>query len=280
MNSATAISVTPLTPIIGAEVSGVELASATAEQIDAIKTAFWRHKVLVFRDQNINVEQHKSFARHFGPLHIHPRFSHLGAKGDPELFIIDTRADSKFSNGEAWHSDVSCDPLPPLASLLYVEQPPPDGGGDTMFANMCEAYEALSEPVKHWLLGREAEHDGRKDLAAYNVRLDPQQSYPRAVHPVVTQHPETGQPILFVNGSFTSKILDLDKAESDAVLAMLCAHIESNPRWQCRVRWSPNTLVMWDNRCTQHHAVWDYFPRSRHARRVTVQCVVEPKAYR
>ena len=95
----------------------------------------------------------------------------------------------------------------------------------------------------------------------------------------MTRHPETGQPILFVNGSFTSKIIDLAKAESDAMLEMLCAHIESNPRWQCRVRWTPNTLVMWDNRCTQHHAVWDYYPHSRYARRVTVSCTQAPQAW-
>ncbi len=273
------ITVTPLTPVIGAEVAGVELTVAQGSQIEEIKQAFTRYQVLVFREQSLDAEQHKAFARHFGALHIHPRYSHLGAEGDPELFIINTHADSKYSNGEAWHSDVSCDPLPPMASLLYVEQPPPDGGGDTMFANMCEAYAALSPPIKQWLLGLQAEHDGRKDLAAYNVRLAPEQSYPRAVHPVVTRHPETGQPILFVNGSFTSKILGLDKTESDATLEMLCAHIESNPRWQCRVRWSSRTLVMWDNRCAQHHAVWDYHPHTRYARRVTVSSAEAPKGY-
>ena len=279
VNSANEVTVTPLTPVFGAEVEGAQLASATPEQLDAIKEAFWQHKVLVFRNQTLSVEQHKAFARHFGPLHVHPRYSHLGAPGDPELFIIDTHADSKYSNGEAWHSDVSCEPLPPLASLLYIEQPPPDGGGDTLFADMCEAFDALSKPLKEWLLGLTAEHDGRKDLAAYNVRLKPGQTYPRAQHPIVTRHPETGQPILFVNGSFTSRVIGLAKAESDAMLNMLCAHIESNPRWQCRVRWSPNTLVMWDNRCTQHHAIWDYYPHARHARRVTVRCTEEPKAW-
>ena len=273
------ITVTPLTPVIGAEVAGVELAVAKGSQMEEIKQAFARYQVLVFREQSLDAEQHKAFARHFGALHIHPRYSHLGAEGDPELFIINTHADSKYSNGEAWHSDVSCDPLPPMASLLYVEQPPPDGGGDTMFANMCEAYAALSPSMRKWLLGLQAEHDGRKDLAAYNVRLAPEQSYPRAVHPVVTRHPETGQPILFVNGSFTSKILGLEKAESDATLEMLCAHIESNPRWQCRVPWSSRTLVMWDNRCAQHHAVWDYYPHTRNARRVTVSSSKAPSAY-
>ena len=273
------IELIPLNPSIGAEVVGVDLARANPSQLEDIKTAFSRHKVLVFRDQSLNAEQHKAFARNFGPLHIHPRYSHLGAEGDPELFIINTHADSKYSNGEAWHSDVSCDPVPPMASLLYVEQPPPDGGGDTLFANMCEAYAALSPSMKQWLLGLQAEHDGRKDLAAYNVRLGPEQSYHRVDCPGITKHLETGAPILFVNRSFTSKILGLDRGESEAALEMLCAHIESNPRWQCRVRWSPRTLVMWDNRCTQHHAVWDYYPHSRYARRVTVRCTDAPTAY-
>ena len=274
-----AIRFMPLTPSIGAEVAGVDLARSTQSQIDLIRSAFSQHKVLVFRNQSISAEQQKAFARKFGPLHIHPRYSHLGAEGDPELFMINTHAESKYTNGEAWHSDVSCDAVPPFASLLYVEQPPPHGGGDTLFANMCEAYEGLSSSVKDWLIGMRAEHDGRKDLAAYNVRLTPEQSYPRAVHPVVTRHPETGKPILFVNGSFTSKIIGLGRAESDAILAMLCTHIERNPRWQCRVRWSPQTLVMWDNRCTQHRAVWDYYPHSRYARRVTVRCSQAPSAY-
>ena len=126
------IDVIPLNPSIGAEVVGVDLPRATQSQIEDIKSAFSRHKLLVFRDQSLNAEEHKAFARHFGPLHIHPRYSHLGAEGDPQLFIINTHADSKYSNGEAWHSDVSCDPVPPMASLLYVEQPPPDGGGDTL----------------------------------------------------------------------------------------------------------------------------------------------------
>ena len=183
VNSANEVTVTPSTPVFGAEVEGVQLASARPEQLDAIKEAFWQHKVLVFRNQTLSVEQHKAFARHFGPLFVHPRYSHLGAPGDPELFIIDTHADSKYSNGEAWHSDVSCEPLPPLASLLYIEQPPPDGGGDTLFADMCEAFDALSKPVKEWLLGLTAEHDGRKDLAAYNVRLKSGQTYPRGSAP-------------------------------------------------------------------------------------------------
>ena len=101
VNSAHEVTVTPSTPVFGAEVEGVQLASARPEQLNAIKEAFLQHKVLVFRNQTLSVEQHKAFARHFGPLHVHPRYSHLGAPGDPELFIIDTHADSKYSNGEA-----------------------------------------------------------------------------------------------------------------------------------------------------------------------------------
>ena len=124
-----------------------------------------------------------------------------------------------------------------------------------------------------------AVHDGRKDLDNYNFHLKPGQSYPRAEHPIVTKHPETGHAVLYVNGSFTSHIVGMSRAESDALLNLLYQHLEQNPRWQCRVRWAPNTLTMWDNRCTQHHAVWDYYPHSRYAERVTVQCPAGPDPF-
>lgn len=273
------IDVRPITPHTGAEVRGVSLGSLTAEQIEEIKIAFNQHLVLVFRDQDITQEQHKDFGRNFGSLHIHPSFSHLGKKGDPELFIIDTTQESQFSNGEAWHSDVSCDQEPPMASLLYVKDAPPNGGGDTCFANMYEAFHALSEPLQKMLYPLTAVHDGRKDLDNYNFHLKPGQSYPRAEHPIVTKHPETGHAVLYVNGSFTSHVVGMSRAESDAILNLLYQHLEQNPRWQCRVSYEPNTLTMWDNRCAQHHAVWDYYPHSRYAERVTVQCPAGPDAF-
>ena len=140
-----------------------------------------------------------------------------------------------------------------------------------MFANMYEAYDTLSEPIQQLLLSLSAFHDGRKDLANYGVTLKPGQDYPSATHPVVPVHPETGRRMLFVNSSFTVRINELSRAESDALLNFLYAQVSNQPRLQCRVRWAPGTIVLWDNRCVQHHAVWDYFPESRSGERVTVQ---------
>ncbi|MEZ5560251.1 MAG: TauD/TfdA family dioxygenase [Pseudomonadales bacterium] len=266
----------PLTPHLGAEVFGVDLANLDAATLAEIHRAFLEYMVLVFRGQNLTQAQHKAFGRHFGALHVHPSVRHLGARGDPELFTIHTTPESRFSNGEAWHSDVSCEPVPPLASILYVRELPGPSGGDTLFANMYAAFESLSPPMQQLLAELDAVHDGRKDLAAYGYHLKPDQTYPCATHPVVVRHPETGRRLLFVNSSFTSHIVGVSRAESDALLGLLFNHIEAEPRCQCRVRWEPGTVTLWDNRCTQHHAVWDYHPHTRHAERVTVAGHVAP----
>ena len=268
--------VKPLTPHLGAEVFGADLAAASPQQQVEVHRAFLEHGVLVFRDQNIDREQHKNFGRQFGALHVHPSVRYLGARGDPEIFTIRTTPSSAYTNGEGWHSDVSCELVPPMASILYVREMPGTCGGDTLFANMYEAYEALSLPVRRLLETLTAVHDGRKDLAAYNFTLKPGQSYPVAEHPVVVRHPETGRKLLFVNSSFTSHIPQLNRRESDALLAMLYGHIETGARFQCRVRWAPGSITLWDNRCTQHHAVWDYYPNTRSAERVTVADTVRP----
>ena len=267
-----------ITPHTGAILRGVDLGDPSPAALAAIKQAFVDHTVLVFPDQEITQAQQKAFGRQFGELHKHPSVTHLGVKGDPEMFVIDTKATSKYSNGESWHSDVSCDLRPPLASILYVRQPPPDGGGDTLFANMYDAFEALSAPMRTLLLGLTAVHDGEVNLAEYDYELKPGQTYPCNTHPVIIRHPESGRPVLFVNRGFTSHFCELSRSESAALLKLLYAHIE-NPRWQCRVRWQPNTVTMWDNRCLQHHAVWDYYPHARYAERVTVQCAAPPVAY-
>ena len=267
-----------ITPHTGAIMRNVSLAEPSPDELRAIKAAFTEHMVLVFPQQDITRDQHKAFARHFGELHQHPRSTHLGFKGDPELFTIDTTAKSKYSNGESWHSDVSCDERPPLASILYVKEPPPDGGGDTLFANMCDAFEALSQPMQRLLLGLSAVHDGVVNLAEYDYELKPGQTYPCATHPVITRHPESGRPVLFVNRGFTSHLCGMSRRESDALMKLLLEHVQ-HPRWQCRVRWEPNTITMWDNRCLQHHAIWDYFPNPRYAERVTVRCAQPPAAY-
>ena len=167
-----ALDIEPITPGIGAEISGLNLAEPLGDdRVLALREAFLRHLVLVFRDQSLTRNQHKQFGRYFGELHVHPSHrSGMNKTGDPEIFVVDTPADAKQSNGEAWHSDVSCEENPPMASLLYVTTVPENGGGDTLFANMYDAYDELSKDMKQLLLGRTAWHDGEIDLRNYGIR--------------------------------------------------------------------------------------------------------------
>lgn len=260
----------PLTPKLGSEITGLNLATLSDSDAQSIKELFLERMVLVFRDQELTPEEHKDFGRRFGTLHSHPSKRMLGAGGDPEIFQVKATPTSKHANGEAWHNDLSCEVEPPLGSALYMRELP-SVGGDTLFANMYEAYASLSEPIQELLHTLTAFHDGRKDLANYGVSLKAGQDYPRATHPVVPFHPETGRRVLFVNPSFTVRIEELEGKESEALLNFLYELVPNQPRFHCRVRWAPGTLVFWDNRCLQHHAIWDYYPETRCGDRVTIQ---------
>ena len=268
-----------ITPTIGAEISGVDLSALNPGSVSAIKDAFFKHHVLVFRDQALTRDQHKAFGRLFGELHIHPSKRNGMNHEDPELFIVNTKPDAKLTNGEAWHSDVSCEEIPPMASILYVTKCPENGGCDTMFANMHAAFDELSPELQTLLIGKTAYHDGEIDLRNYGIRLRPGQTYPKASHPVVPRHPQTGKAYLFANGSFTSHIEDMPRWESDMLLQGLYQRTATNPRIQCRVKWSPNTVVMWDNRSAQHHAILDYAGFARYGERVSVLDVERPQPF-
>jgi len=272
------ITVDPLTPSLGAEIGNVDLANPDAGAIEDIRAAFRRHLVLVFRDQHLTREQHKAFGRLFGELHLHPAKTNLGVKGDPEIFDINVTEKTRVANGEAWHTDLSCEPVPPLASALYITETPPSGGGDTLFANMQDAFDTLSAPIRVLLAGLTAHHDGFRDLRHYGYEPKPGDTYPSADHPVVVRHPDTGRQLLFVNEAFVSRVNELSPRESDAILAMLYRHIEAGTRFQCRVRWCENTLVLWDNRAVHHHATWDYYPETRRGERVTIRATEPPRA--
>lgn len=263
------ITIDKLTPIIGAEIGGVDLAAPSNRQLDEIHRALAENQVIFFRDQELTPDQHLDFGRHFGPLHIHPAAPH--APGHPELMIIHADKDSPRANGENWHTDVSCDELPPLGSILYIKTCPPRGG-DTLFASMYAAYEALSERMQIYLEGLTALHDGehvyRGLYANYGVADKP--AYPRSEHPVVRTHPVTGRKALYVNRGFTRRIVGVPRDESEGVLRYLYEHME-NPLFQCRFRWRANSVAFWDNRCVQHHAMWDYWPHTRSGFRVTVR---------
>lgn len=271
--------VKPLTPSIGAEVRNLDVSAvaANAELTEAVRQAFLAHHVLVFRDQELDRTQHKTFGRLFGRLHVHPSRRNPSFAGDPEIFTVKAGPDTVRNNGGRWHTDVSCEEVPPLGSLLLLKEAPPEGG-DTLFANMHLAFDTLSNPIKQLLLGCLAHHDGLQDLRWYGLEPDSGLDYPATSHPVVVVHPETGKPLLNVNEAFTSHILGLERHESDAILAMLFAHISRSPAIQCRVRWEPGTLVFWDNRCVQHFAVWDYHPHVRRGERVSVRGAIRPQA--
>ena len=263
------LTIDKLTPIIGAEVGGIDLSKPLGNrQVDELHRALAENCVIFFRDQHISQDQHLAFGRLFGDLHIHPAAP--AEPGKPELMIIRADKDSPRANGEGWHTDVSCDVEPPMGSILYIKECPPKGG-DTLFANMYAAYEALSDRMKTYLADLTAIHDGedayRGTYANLGVKDKP--VYPRAEHPVVRTHPMTSRKALYVNRGFTKRLVGVPRDESDGILRYLFEHME-NPLFQCRFRWQPNSIAFWDNRCVQHRAMWDYWPHTRSGNRVTV----------
>lgn len=267
------LTIKPVTPMIGAEISGVDLASLSDTEFEQIDAAFARHLVLFFRDQPLSVERHIEFGARFGSLHHHP------ANGDfvetqslpPEILRIHADASTQRIAGDTWHSDVSCDLEPPATSILKLSILPPEGG-DTLFANMYAAYNDLSAPMKKMLDGVTATHDGGpnyRDRARKAGLPVPDKTYPCHSHPVVRTHPISGQKALYVNRAFTQWIDDIPSDESRAILEFLYQHT-SKEMYQCRFQWSVDAIAMWDNRCTMHHAIWDYHPHVRSGHRVTV----------
>ena len=263
------LEVETLTPHIGAKVRGVDLSQPlTNEQARDVHQAWIDWKILVFPNQHLNRDQHKAFARRWGKLHVHPMQPTYG--GDEEVLVVKTTRDSAYTSGDGWHTDVTCDPVPPLGSMLYITETPASGGGDTLFADMYLAYQMLSDPMKEFLDPLVAEHDGAGPYVGSYKSTPPEGGYPKSQHPVIVTHPDSGKKLLYVNRGFTSHIVGLGRGESNAVLEMLYRLIDSTPRLYCRVDWEPNSLAFWDNRCTQHHAVWDYWPNSRYGERVSI----------
>ena len=266
-----AIQVTPVTPRIGAEISGINLCETlTNRQIEELHNALAEHQVLFFRNQKMTLDQQKTLGRHFGDLHIHPNTP--GPKGHPEVLPIHADASSKLVAGENWHSDVSCDAEPPLGSILYLHTVPPSGG-DTIFASQSAAYDALSPAMQAFLDGLTATHSGDHVYRRTNRLLGVDESnktFPQAVHPVVRTHPVTKRKGLFVNAGFTTHINELSQEESKAVLQLLYEHC-TKPAFQVRFKWQPHSVAFWDNRVVQHIAMWDYFPQVRSGYRVTIK---------
>jgi taurine dioxygenase len=277
------LDVRPLAPTLGAEIRGLDLSREIGdEQFAEIRRAAAEYLVLAFRGQKLTGEQHKAFARRFGTLHRHVLAKSrtvAGGTDDPEILAWRTDETSRFTAGDAWHQDVSCDATPIVASFLHVTRLPSGGGGDTAFANMILAYESLSPAYKALLDGLTAVHDGALAwTAGYGSKPEPGKTFPATEHPVVARHPVTGAKFLYVNSAFTSHIVQLSREESQAVLQHLFRHVEKRLAFQVRVHWEAGTLLYWDNWATQHHAVWDYFPEARWGERVSAHLDVGPQA--
>jgi len=263
------IEVRKLTPTIGAEIFGVDLGGQIGnQQFQEIHKALMENQVIFFRDQKMTAEQHKDFGARFGKLHVHPNAPKL-IEGHPEILVIKADENSKRVAGEVWHSDVSCDEEPPMGSILHIHEVPANGGGDTSFANMYAAYDALSDTMKRFLEGCTAIHASLKSANHQYREKIADMRFPESEHPAVRTHPETGRKALFVNRGFTTRIPQLSNFESDALLEMLFRHAEQS-RFHCRFKWRPNSVAFWDNRATMHQAMWDYYPERRYGYRVTV----------
>jgi taurine dioxygenase len=199
------ITVKKMTPVIGAEIFDIDLSQdLSALQKEEIQRAFAENQVIFFRDQEISKQNHLDFGRLFGKLHIHPAAPHV--EGIPEMMQIYADKNSPRANGEGWHSDVSCDVEPPMGTILQIKQCPPHGG-DTLFASMYAAYDALSERMKTYLRGLTAIHDGEPVYRGLykNFGVKDKETYPNAEHPVIRTHPVTGRNALYVNRAFTTE---------------------------------------------------------------------------
>jgi taurine dioxygenase len=273
MQPASGISIRPLNPVIGAELHGIDVGGDLADaDIAFIRQALDRYQVIFFRDQDMTPEQHLAFGRRFGELHVHPTVRGRPRSEWSELMPVHADANTTRVAGDKWHTDVSCDEKPPLASILHLTTIP-ESGGDTLFSSMYAAYDALSEPMKRFLDPLTATHDGGpnyRDRERRNREHNPDRVDTAAVHPVIATHPTTGRKTLYVNSVFTVRINELGENESAAVLAFLYAHV-ARPEFQCRFHWTRNAIAFWDNRAVQHYAVWDYYPAVRSGMRVTIR---------
>lgn len=268
----TSLTIEPLTPGIGAEIPNLDLSEQLTDSVmKELEQALLDWKVLFFRDQTIDVEDQKRVARWFGELDIHP----TSAPGAEHAELIRIAEDEKLrAHNDIWHSDVTFKASPPMGSILRALEMPPVGG-DTMFADMYAAYEGLDDEIKVKIDNATALHvwpPGWVDIVMKSQNMDRKEfdhRFPNPEHPVVRTHPQTGRRSLFVNAAFTRQIIGMEKSESDELLTFL--YIQATvPEYQCRFRWRKNSVAFWDNRCTQHYALADFYPQKRTVERITI----------
>lgn len=271
MALATGLDLRPVSPLIGAEVAGIDLSVPLGDDVVAgLRHALNTHHVLFFRDQDLSAERQEAFAAQFGEVtEGHPVIPAIA--GNSKVLAIDSRED----RANWWHTDVTFLEVPAFGSILYMLEAP-EVGGDTMWSSLQDAYDGLADPVREmcdkliavhfdpWFAAEVEERGGYDWNGEHLPKLLP------AVHPVVRTHPETGRNGLFVNGHFTQTILGLSPLESRSILQMLYHHCE-RPEYTCRFRWQAGSLAFWDNRATLHYALDDYGDTPRLAHRVTLR---------
>jgi taurine dioxygenase len=249
-----------LTSAVGAEIRGVDLRAPSPAALDGIRGLLDEHLVLVVRDQPLNVAELVAFGRSMGELEIHPFApSHANHR---ELVVID-QVHPVGAGADAWHADATFTASPPAIGILQA-MVLPALGGDTCFASVAAAYDALSEPVKRLLEKVRGVHDLTRQLSlavengtsSLDLR-EMQGRWPPYTHPAVITHPATGRRGLFVNTNFTTRLEGVTRAEGEKLLAFLLEHVRS-PEFQLRLHWEPGTVALWDNRFVQHYAVADY----------------------
>ena len=249
-----------LSGALGAEISGVNLKDTSLKNFEIINNLLLEHKVIFFRRQNITPEEQLTLASRFGPIEQHAYVK--GLDDYPEIVRIIKKPDEKNQWGENWHSDVSYNVKPTKAVILKSIKIPPVGG-DTMFANMELAWETLDESIKEKIKNKKAIHSslGAKFFIEDYKAMESNGNYDEYSneHPIVRTHPETRKKILFVNWTYTKKIIGMDKKESDEILNEIFKH-QARLDLTCRFQWTENAVAIWDNRSVQHYAIADFFP--------------------
>lgn len=269
--------VIPYGPTFAAEVRGIDFQRAFDEKtIRVLHKALVDHKILFFRNADITPEQQAAFGRQFGELTVHPVVPHL--EHLPEVMVLDNHKDNPVFSTDTWHTDETFRLHPPMGSILRCVRTP-QRGGDTLWADMCAAYDGLSDRMRHFVSGLEAVHDFKNFRHKFD-HLPPRERHeklaameeelPNPTHPIVYEHPVAKRKALYVNEQFTISIKGMREDESQALLGFLCAQPKI-PEYQFRFHWEPNSMVFWDNRSTQHYAANDYYPERRTMHRVTIK---------
>ena len=277
----------PLSPALGAEIAGIDIARGIEEkQFAELRQAYIDYGVIFLRDQDITPEQHIAFAKRWGQINVNRFFQ--AVETHPVIAEVRKEADQKANIGSSWHTDHSYDQVPAMGSILYAREVP-SVGGDTLFASMYAAYDALSDGLKQMLLTMKAEHSSRHafgDVAYVDSDLDDlggrlgntDAATQDSLHPVIIKHPLSGRPALYVNGDFTVKFAGWSKQESQPLLDYLYAHARQN-EFTCRFNWRKGSIAIWDNRATHHCALNDYHGERRLMHRITIDGVeLQPAA--